>query len=88
MKAADYFVFLLTGDDVLKTGEKRARQNVLQELGMAIQIRKSNICALVERGVAVPSNLQGVLIKYFEGNNVERSFPDVRREMRAASIDC
>jgi predicted nucleotide-binding protein len=88
MKAADYFVFLFTGDDVLKTGEKRARQNVINEIGIATQIRKSNICGLVERGVEFPSNLQGVLIKYFEGNKVEPTFSDVRREMRAANIDC
>ncbi len=70
-----YAIILLTADDIgysLTDGEitakKRARQNVLLELGFFWgAIRRSNFLCLYEDGVELPSDLSGlVYVKYDE----------------------
>lgn len=92
--AADvhFAVVLLTGDDEgrrfgFADGEsrKRARQNVLLELGFFIgRLGRNRVCALVEDGVEVPSDYSGVLFVPLDehGHWMTR----LAREMKGAGL--
>ncbi|QMU56410.1 MAG: nucleotide-binding protein [Candidatus Mycalebacterium zealandia] len=63
-----FAVVLLTGDDVgaLKEEENepqpRARQNAILELGFFMgKLGRNRVCALVEKGVKIPSDYSGVV---------------------------
>jgi predicted nucleotide-binding protein len=63
-----FAVVLLTPDDVgaakdkVANLNKRARQNVVLELGYFLgKLRRSHVCALYKSGVEIPSDYQGVL---------------------------
>jgi hypothetical protein len=88
LKSADYAVFLFTGDDFLASGEKQPRPNVVFELGVAVACLMGKICMLIQKGIAPFSDIQGVLVKFFDGDEVEGTFPELRREMREAGLDC
>jgi len=58
---------ILTGDDVgalaaeYDTLHRRARQNVIFELGFAVgRLRRERVCALYEEAVELPSDIHGV----------------------------
>jgi predicted nucleotide-binding protein len=87
LEKADYGIFLFTADDHLVSGEKRARPNVGLELIMAAALQM-NVSMLVQKEVTLPSNLQGIVVKYFVRNKVEHIFLELRREMRDAGLDC
>ena len=70
----DFAIVLLTGDDeVTVPGEipqKRARQNVVFELGYFIGLLgRSRVAALVQPGVEIPSDYSGVVYIRLEGDN-------------------
>lgn len=62
-----FAVVLLTGDDVGRAARDvelrtRARQNVVLELGYFLaKLGRSNVCALHEAGVEIPSDIMGVV---------------------------
>lgn len=62
-----FAVVLLTGDDVGRAARDvelraRARQNVVLELGYFLaKLGRSNVCALHEAGVEIPSDFMGVV---------------------------
>jgi predicted nucleotide-binding protein len=68
-----FAVVLLGADDEGRLREEtsfslRARQNVVFELGYFIgKLGRGRVCALVETGVEIPSDLHGVLYIPFEG---------------------
>ncbi|RBY84148.1 TIR domain-containing protein [Blastococcus sp. TF02A-30] len=69
----DFVVVLLTGDDQLTTAtgevERRARQNVVLELGYFLaKLGRHKVVALHEAGLVLPSDFSGVLyISYDAG---------------------
>ena len=75
-KGSGYALILLTSDDdcLLLDEEtnqrkkvKRARQNVLLELGFFIgSLGRERVCAIYKKGVEIPSDISGVLYKQFE----------------------
>ena len=87
-----FAVVLLTGDDrgglkdrLLEHQKLRARQNVILELGFFLgKLGRSNVCALYEEGVEIPSDYKGVLfVKLDAGGAWQMS---LAREMKAAKV--
>lgn len=71
-----FAVILLTPDDVGTTVtnpselKKRARQNVIMELGYFIgKLGRTHVCALHKKGVELPSDYQGVLYIEMDGSS-------------------
>lgn len=57
-----FAVILLTADDDVSSGNKRARQNVILELGYFIgSLGRCRVCALKKGELEVPSDILGVL---------------------------
>jgi predicted nucleotide-binding protein len=75
----------ITANKVLGQLERRARQNVLFELGLFIgALGRENICYLKQKEVKLPSDLEGVLYKVFE-KNVDEIFHEIQDELLATS---
>ena len=49
----------------------KINDNVLIEIGAAMAIYKDNFILLAERGVQLPSNLQGLFVCYYEGDQLD-----------------
>ena len=86
-----FAVVLCTTDDVGALASEsdqllpRARQNVLLELGYYVgRIGRDRVCALVERGVEIPSDLSGVV--YVPLDTSEGWKLTLARELRAAGM--
>jgi len=86
-RVADFAVLILTGDDLQEHGEVRARQNVIQELGWFQGVLgRQRTAVLLQSGVAVPSNIGGVVYIEFQAETVESTFENLRAEFEAAGI--
>jgi predicted nucleotide-binding protein len=87
-RTADYAVMILTGDDIMQgTESRRARQNVIQELGWFQGVLGRNRTAmLVQQGTEIASNIAGVIYLEFISNNVEMIFESLRKEFEEAGI--
>jgi len=87
-RTADYAILILTGDDIVaETNAKRARQNVIQELGWFQGILGRNRTAiLVQDGVEIASNIAGVVVLKFVNDNVEMIFESLRKEFEDAGL--
>lgn len=65
----------------------RARQNVVFEHGyMCAKIGIDHVCALVEEGIEMPSDLSGIVYIPNDRSNNQWRF-DIAKEMRAAGLD-
>lgn len=85
-----FAVVLLTGDDVCtlpdETIERRARQNVVLELGWFLgKIGRKRVCALLSDGVTKPSDYAGVVYTPLDGAGAWRS--ELLRELHAAGLN-
>lgn len=83
-----FAVVLLTPDDEVRHAgaiERRARQNVVFELGYFIGLLgRERVCALYADGVALPSDFAGVTyVKYDASGKWET---ELERELRAAGV--
>jgi predicted nucleotide-binding protein len=72
----------MTGDDELRDGGVRARQNVIHELGF-FQGRygRDKVILLVEEGVELFSNISGIIYIRFDPNNFGATFESLRLEI-------
>ena len=83
---------LLTPDDVGAMASKprdlhpRARQNVVFEHGLFVShLRPNRVCAILRKGVELPSDLHGVLYKIIpDGGGMRFIALEVVQELRAA----
>jgi len=88
-----YAVVLLTGDDrggLLEddpsTYRRRARQNVILELGYFVgKLGRRGVCVLCEEDVDVPSDFHGVVYVPLDERGAWRY--ELAKEMRAAGLD-
>jgi predicted nucleotide-binding protein len=87
-RTADYAVLILTGDDVMAEADsKRARQNVIQELGwFQGVIGRKRTAILLQNGVEIASNVAGVVYLGFSENSVEMTFEGLRQEFEDAGL--
>jgi predicted nucleotide-binding protein len=86
------FVLLTPDDDCLlpdeETGNqkplKRARQNVVLELGYFIgSLGRQRVCPIYKMGVEIPSDITGVLFKRFN-DSLEELYEEIRKELVTA----
>lgn len=85
-----YAVVLLTGDDVggldKDSLKPRARQNVVFELGYFVGLlARKRVCALVEPGVEIFSDIDGVNYVEVDSNNSWKI--EVMKELKHAGFD-
>ena len=86
-----FAIVLLTADDVGKSKadtnlNRRARQNVIFELGYFLgKLGRSNVCALYEDGVEIPSDYDGVIFLKLDKEGSWKF--SVAKELKAVGFD-
>ena len=71
-------VILMTGDDTTDSGKKRARQNVVHELGLFQgRLGFERVAILVQSGVELPTNIDGLQQIRFREQEVQSVFPEL-----------
>jgi len=66
-KGANYAIALISPDDKLESGQARARQNVILEIGYFMgKLGKERVRLLKKGDVEIPSDLQGVLYENYD----------------------
>jgi predicted nucleotide-binding protein len=84
-KRSNYAIALMTTDDQTVTGQSRARQNVVLEIGFFMgQLGKERVRLLVADKVEIPSDLQGILYEKYDAAGSWRM--KILKELTAAGI--
>jgi hypothetical protein len=82
-KKCSIAVIVMTGDDISKDGEIRARENVMHEIGFFQGVYGLNNAVLLhESGVNIPSNIHGLVYIPFPKNTIEATFGALHRELK------
>lgn len=84
---AAFAVLLLTAEDETTQGMKRARQNVVHEIGLfqgKLGFRK--VVLLQQDGIEEFSNVAGLQYLPFEGDKIESAFYELRRVLQREGI--
>ena len=82
--SCDSAVIVMTGDDIDASGQVRARENVMHEIGFfQAKYGRSRVCLLHEEAVSIPTNLSGVVYVPFPEGNIAASFGVLNRELKA-----
>jgi predicted nucleotide-binding protein len=80
----DSAVIVMTGDDLDASGQIKARENVVHEIGFFQgKYGLSRICLMHEEGVNIPSNIHGLVYTPFSKGNVSAAFGLLYRELKA-----
>ena len=80
----DSAVIVMSGDDIDSTGQARARENVMHEIGFFQgKYGRAQVILLHEDGVSVPTNLSGVVYVPFPKGTISAGFHVLMRELRA-----
>ncbi|GAB2470110.1 hypothetical protein GCM10011375_40730 [Hymenobacter qilianensis] len=75
---ATFALLVLTAEDEMKGGEKRARQNVIHETGLFQgKLGFSRAIVLLEEGAEEFSNIYGIQQLRFKKDNIKETFGDV-----------
>jgi len=75
-----FAIILMTRDDEQANGTKRARQNVIHEIGFFQgQVRSTKRCA--ERGLELFTNISGIIRIEFDLDHFEEIFESLRAEL-------
>ena len=80
---ATFALLLLTAEDEVPAGGRRARQNVVHEAGLfqgRLGFRRAVL--LVQEGIEGFSNVAGLQHVPFSGENVEQTFYEVQRVLK------
>lgn len=79
----DCAVIVMTGDDVTASGEARARENVMHEIGYFHgRYGRPRVILLHEEGVSVPTNLSGIVYVPFPKAMISAAESTLARELR------
>jgi predicted nucleotide-binding protein len=83
LESSSFAVLVMTAEDETAEGEYRARQNVVHEIGLFQgSLGFSRAIVLVEEGVELFSNLEGVQQIRFAKGNIRETFGDVLATLR------
>jgi predicted nucleotide-binding protein len=75
---AEFAVLVLTAEDRMEDGKKRARQNVVHEVGYAQgRLGFQRVVLLVQDGAEEITNIAGLQYLPFEGDNIKATFPEL-----------
>ncbi|MEX2596762.1 MAG: nucleotide-binding protein [Salibacteraceae bacterium] len=84
-ESSNYAIALLSPDDLVSDGSKRARQNVILEIGYFIgRLGKERVRLLKKGDIDIPSDLQGILYENYD--NVGAWKMKICKELIAAGI--
>jgi predicted nucleotide-binding protein len=87
LNQATYAVLVLTAEDQNEKGDKRARQNVVHEAGLFQgRLGFEKAVLLVQRGLEGFSNVDGLQHIPFTDNNIEETFYQLQRALKAKGI--
>ena len=87
LNQATYAVLVLTAEDQTEEGGKRARQNVIHEAGLFQgRLGFDKAVLLVQRGIEGFSNVDGLQHIPFTGDNIEETFYQLQRALKAKGI--
>jgi len=79
----DYAVIVMTGDDIDADGNKKARENVMHEIGyFQGKYGLSSVCLLHEEGTNIPSNIHGLVYIPFPKGYVSATLGVLMRELK------
>jgi len=80
---SDSAVIVMTGDDKEESGEVRARENVMHEIGyFQGKYGLARVMLLHEEGVNIPSNIQGLVYIPFPKGYIDAVHGALMRELR------
>jgi hypothetical protein len=80
----DSAVIVMTAEDVTASGEVRARENVIHEVGFFQgSYGPGRVCLLYEEGTNIPTNMQGLVYSAFPAGQVSACFGLLMRELAA-----
>jgi len=88
MEASDCVIILAEFGGIIdiETGAKHPRLNVIDELARSRKKRPSRTILLLEKGVDLPSNVEGIVYERFTKQNMEKAFIKVANELRAFGL--
>ena len=82
----NYAVIVMTGDDLDGAGNKKARENVMHEIGyFQGKFGLSSVCLLHEEGTSIPSNIQGLVYIPFPKGYISATLGVLMRELKVLS---
>ncbi len=80
----NFAVIVMTGDDADSDGNRRARENVMHEIGFFQgKFGMNSICLLHEEGTSIPSNIHGLVYIPFTKDTVSATFSLIQRELKS-----
>jgi predicted nucleotide-binding protein len=83
IEKSSFALLVMTGEDAQEDGEVRARQNVIHEAGLFQgRLGFSRAILLLEEGVELFSNVQGVQYISFSKGNIKETFGEVLATLR------
>lgn len=84
---AAFAVLLLTSEDETAQGTKRARQNVIHEIGLFQgRLGFRRVVLLKQEGIEEFSNVAGLQYIAFEGDNIEGAFHELQRVLQREGL--
>lgn len=84
---ATFAVLVLTAEDQMEEGQARARQNVIHEAGLFQgRLGFDKAILLVQRGLESFSNIDGLQYIPFSEENIEETFYQLQRTLKAKKI--
>lgn len=83
MQSSSFALLIMSGEDETASGDTRARQNVVHEAGLFQgRLGFNKAIAVVENGVEVFSNLDGVQQIRYDKGNIKSTFGDILATLR------
>jgi predicted nucleotide-binding protein len=87
MGQADFAILILTAEDETAVGSKRARQNVIHEVGLfqgRLGFKKAVI--LKQHGLEDFTNVDGLQYIGFDGERIDQTFFDLERVLKREKL--
>jgi predicted nucleotide-binding protein len=88
LEKSSFAVLVMTGEDETVDGCRRARQNVIHEIGLFQgRLGSSRAVVLVEAGTEVFSNMEGIEQIRFSQGNIKETFGEVLATIRREFVE-